>query len=1254
VRFRLLGTLEVDGLADDTLLRRTKLRALLALLLLNANRPVSRDALVDGLWGEHEPATARGALQNYVSQLRKALGAEVIVTREPGYMAAVDQEDVDVLVFERLVASAAEAEARERAACLREALALWRGPALADLADEPFARVWIGRLEGLRMTAFEGLVAAELELGRHSELVSELESAIDEDPYRERLRALLMLALYRAGRQADALAAYRDARNALDEYGIEPGQELQRLERAILQHDPAIDAPSQPAAEPARPSARPGRRTVTVVFADVSGSTALAQRLDAETLREVMSSFFGEMRAAIERHGGTVEKFAGDEVMAVFGTPVAHEDDALRAVRAAVEMRAAVEAIDEALEREHGVSFRIRIGVNTGEVVAGEASAGGTFVTGTAVSIGKRLQEVGEPGDAVLSATTLRLVRDAVEVEELGSVELRGSEEPVDAFRLVAVRPDAPGVARAFDTPLVGRDKELAVLLTAFALARDERRCVFVSIVGAAGIGKTRVARELVQAVGDDTRVLVGRCVAYGNGATYLPLVDAFADAVPDVARLLGDREVVERLAGLVRGEQTRATAADTAWSVRRAVEALAGDRPLLLVFDDVHWGEPTFLDLLEYLGAWITDAPVLLVAVARPDILDVRPSWADPEAGTAPLRLAPLSPVDTRALVDSLAADAVPDAQRRQVAELAEGYPLFAEQLVAWVEEGGGDLETADMPPTIEALLASRLDRLDPGERSVLERASVVGRDFWRGAVASLMPPRELAAVGRHLLTLVRKGLVRPAASELPAEDALRFHHVLVRDVAYSGIPKALRAELHERCADWLDANAGEPDEVVGYHLEQAYAYRRELGEAGRITTRLGADAGERLGRAGVRALARGDAPAAVSLLVRATDVLPAADPHRVELLCELGVAQRMADVGLAETTLARAVEEAVAARDLRLELRAGIERATVRLVAHGDEPEQLYELAERGLPVFEALNDDRSLGRLWFLSAWARGSFEVNNAAWEEGTERALVHYRRAGWPTSTCLSGLASALFFGPRPADEAIARLDELLAGDSTDLVGRAHMTAWRAGLLAFQGGFDEARSGAADARRTFEELVHPITAATTCGFVAGLIEMLAGDYAAAEAILRDSAELLEKRGERAHVANRAAELADALWALGRFDEALERTEVAMSASDEHDISAQFTWRSVRAKVLAELARVEEAEALARHAQKLVDRTDALNQRANITFALAHVLLRAGRATEASDVAADAARLYERKGNVISAVRVHDMLKRLAPA
>jgi class 3 adenylate cyclase/DNA-binding winged helix-turn-helix (wHTH) protein len=1244
MRYRLLGPLEVEGVAGDTVLRRTKVRALLALLLLNANRLVSKDALVDGLWGDDVPKEAQGALQNYVSQLRKLLSRDTIVTERGGYRIVVSPDELDVEVFERLVASAADAEVTRRAELLREALALWHGPALADLTYEPFAGAAIQHLEGLRLVALDQRIAADLELGRHAELVPELEAAIRDQPLREHLRALLMLALYRSGRQADALDAYRDARAAADELGLEPGEELQRLERAILHHDPAIAAPAHEAArEPTRPAARPGRRTVTVVFADVTGSTALGQRLDPETLREVMASFFGEMRIAIERHGGTVEKFAGDEVMAVFGAPVAHEDDALRAVRAAEEMNAAVTALDESLERGRGLRFRVRIGVNTGEVVAGEASAGGTFVTGSAVNLGKRIQELAQPGETILSGSTMRLVRDAVEVEDLGPVEVRGSDEPVEAYRLLAVRPGEPGVARAFDTPLVGREKELSALRSAFALAREERRCVFVSIVGAPGIGKTRIARELVEALGEEARVLVGRCVAYGTGATYLPLVDALTGAMEQVAELLGDDEIGGRLASLVRGEQTTATAADTAWAARRAFEALARDKPLLLVFDDVHWGEPTFLDLLEYLGAWIADAPVLLLAVSRPDLLESRPTWADPESGVAPLRLAPLSHDDTRALVDNLAAESVSDAQREQVTGLAEGYPLFAEQLVAWVEETGGQLDPAAVPPTVEALLASRLDRLDPGERAVLERAAVIGRDFWRGAVASLMPPGELAGVGRHLLALVRKAFVRPAASELPAEDALRFHHALIRDVAYAAIPKALRAELHERCADWLDANAGEPDEVVGYHLEEAYRYRIELGDAGRITSRIGADAGERLGRAGVGALARGDAPAAISLLTRATGVLPAG-MRRIELLVELGVSQRTAGrVGDAEQTLQHASAEAAAAADRRLELRSLLELKGVELMSSTDAPRELLELVETAVPVFEALNDHRALGRAWFWSGFVNGGFLLRNAAYEEASERALHHYRRAGWPTATCLHGIAAALFYGPRPASSALARIDELLDTAVTDRVGETHLQLWRGGLLALQGDFAGARAATSTAREIYEEVGQPVVAAVSCGFVGGLTEMLAGDFAAAEQIFRESCLVLESRDEWASVATRASEIANSIYAQGRFADAAEWIELARRHSTPDDLGAEFPWRSVLAKLTAEAGEFDEAERLAREAVELVDRTDSLNQRAEIRLDLAHVLRSAGRDDEAAAAALEGAALYEMKENVVGAER-----------
>ena len=690
MRFRLLGPLEIEDVADEALVRRTKPRALLAMLLLNANRPVSTERLVAGLWGDEEPATALGALQNYVSQLRKALGKDVVVTRAPGYMAVVAPGELDLEVFKRLVAEAAEADLPTRAARLREALALWRGPPLADLADEPFALFEIRRLNELRLAALVDRIAADLDLGGHGELIAELEALVQEEPLIERFRALLMLALYRGGRQVEALAVYRDARKQLDEdQGLEPGEALQQLERAILKHDPELDAPATTAARVAgMPTVRSGRRTVTVLFADVTGSTELGESLDPEALRDLMSTFFEEMRSAIERHGGTVEKFAGDEVMAVFGVPVAHEDDAVRAIRAADDMLTAVRALDEALERDRGVRFRLRIGINTGEAVSGQASAGGTFVTGSAVNVGKRLQALAEPGDAVLGEATLRLVRDAVEVEPLGPVVLRGKAEPLEAYRLLSVQADAPGVARAFDSPFVGRQDEIGALRLALDVARTERRCRLMALIGNAGIGKTRIAREFVESL-EGARVLVGRCVPYGDGATYLPLVDALRDVLPELEQAL-EEDVMVRIAALVSGSETPATAGDTAWAVRRSFETLARERPLVVIFDDVHWAEPTFLDLVEYLGAWTDDAPILLLALARPDLLDERPTWADPEVGVATLRLGPLDGDDTRALVANLAGDSVDEDQRNRVVELAEGYPLFAEQLVAWIEEVG------------------------------------------------------------------------------------------------------------------------------------------------------------------------------------------------------------------------------------------------------------------------------------------------------------------------------------------------------------------------------------------------------------------------------------------------------------------------------------------------------------------------------------------------------------------------------------
>jgi predicted ATPase/DNA-binding SARP family transcriptional activator len=1234
MEFRILGPLEAIDEGRPVPLDRPLSRALLAYLLLHANEPVSSERLVDRLWGEQPPKTAVASLQNHVSRLRKSIGRERLRLEPAGYVLRVDPEGFDLARFDRLVAEAHKAPARKRAELLRAAISLWRGEPLEDLAFEGFAQAEIAQLSERLLSAMENRIDADLELGGGSELVDELEGLVAAHPLRERLRAQLMLALYRAGRQADALEAYREARRMLrGELGLEPSEELRSLERRILEHDPALftSTPDQ--------VRRESRRTVTILFCDVVDSTRLATTLDAEAYRRVMSTYYEAAKRVVEAHGGMVEKFIGDAVMAAFGVPERHEDDPLRAVRAAIDVRRAIES----LEVEH--PLQVRIAVNTGEVVT-SVESDRPPMTGAAINIAARLEKRSGANEIVLGEKTHALAQDAVRAEpvDLG--------EGLHAYRLGGVIADArPG--RRFDAPLVGRKRELRKLRAELQRAAKSESCGVVTVVGEAGIGKTRLVREFVASARDQARVVVGRCVSYGAGATYLPIAEVVRRVVAEpsaagIASLLGGEkdagQIAERLAEMVGFTEGPAVPGESFWAVRRLLEVLARERPLVVVFEDLHWAEQTLLDLIEYLGEWAEGA-ILVLCAARRELIESRPAWGGPTSAGFVVELEPLSGDDVAMLLDERAGGAVAVDIQQRIVERTGGNPLFAEQLLAFAAEAP-EVSLDETPPTVEALIASRLDRLDARELDILRRASVIGRLFSRVELEELAPVEDV-----DLCSLGRRGLLHA----MEAKDQFRFHHVLVREVAYRGIVKAERAELHERVATNLDRRNG-ADEIVGYHLEQAYRYRADLAPVGEEEAELAARAANRLAAAGRRASSRVDMIAADNLLSRAVSLLPDTSRARPELLTDLGeVLRETGDFERAATVLAEAIEAAGVFGDRAVEVHARLIRLRLRIqVDPAVRLEELIRMAEEAISLFEELGDQRRLAKAWFFLAWApwvRGSV----AQAEKALERAIEVARRAGDERTEAqsINLYLGASLFGPTPVAEAIRRCEQQLARPLQQR--RVAAAAYRAlaGLRAMQGRFDDARRMARQDRAILEDLGLKVWAAMAADTY-GLVEILAGDADAAERELRAGYEALEEIGETSVLANLAAMLAQVLYSHWRDDEALRFSEISEQATARDDLTAQVQWRAVRAKLLARTGESEESERLAREAVVLAAETpDFLLLRGDALLDLADVLAATGQQAAAVPAIENAIQLYERKGNVVSASAARERLAEIDP-
>jgi predicted ATPase len=803
---------------------------------------------------------------------------------------------------------------------------------------------------------------------------------------------------------------------------------------------------------------------------------------------------------------------------------------------------------------------------------------------------------------------------------------------------------------------MVGRGQELDRLRRAFEDASATRECRVISVIGSAGIGKSRLVKELLTSIEDDALVLTGRCLPYGKGITYWPLRDLVRRAAGEVTlegieRLLeGEPEaakVAARVAGAIGIAGSTSAPEETMWAARRFLEHLARERPVVIAFDDLQWAEQTFLDLIEYLLGWIRDAPILIVCMARPDLLESAPGWLAAVPNAATIVLEPLSGPEAETLLDVLRGETELSAELlARITDAAEGNPLFVEQMLAMLTENGHASGDLTIPPNIHALLVARLDRLDAEERAVIERASVIGKEFWRGAIAELTPPDERAAAGPHLMTLTRKEFIEPSVSIFRDEDGFRFRHILIRDAAYLGVPKQTRADLHERFAAWLEQAAGERaaelDEIIGYHLEQAHGYQGELGQSG--SAELAARAGERLTAAGRRAIvARGDVPAGAALISRALELLPADHPERPALLNELAIAlMRSGDFARAAEVLTMALETAAATGDRQLELRTTIEREFFRSFTspEGSALDDSH-VADEVIPELEALGDDVGLARAW----WLKSEADVNACRWgarAHALERALEHARRSGEDTEIAtITGLhAQALYFGPTPVTEAIALCERYLAENAENRTLEASVAGVLGGLSAMLGDFDRARSLQASARSIYEDLGLRIRLAVTWSLLGADIEQFAGQPAEAVSILRRAYKNTQEMGAMSVTATMAAFLADALSEDGQHEEADELARFSEEHAPESDIVTQVLWRTAKARALSDRGNAE-AEELARYAAALARETDYPDLKARSFTCLGQVL---GPGDEQSSLFSAARAAWEQKGNVAALARL----------
>ena len=995
-----------------------------------------------------------------------------------------------------------------------------------------------------------------------------------------------------------------------------------------------------------------------------------------------MDRFFSCAQRAIEAHGGIVEKFIGDAVMAVFGIPQAHEDDALRAARAAVDIQKGVAALNEAATG--GETIAVRVGINTGEVLAIQGGEGRTGVVGDPVNAAARLEKLAEPGGIVLGSTTHRLVRTMVTTEAMGPLALKGIPGAVDGYVLLAVDPPSAS-GRTFDAPLVGRTREMDALQQAYKRVAEDNVCVLFTLLGPAGIGKSRLVAELVATTVDEPRVLTGRCLPYGDGITFWPITEALyeaahitdrdsqSDAMSKLRSLMpddDDGDLIATLLGEVLGlSPASASQEEIFWAIRKTFESLAREGPLILVFDDIHWAEETFLDLIDNTVDAIGDVPILLLCIARPELLEIRPTWSGGKVNATTMLLEPLKERESMELFAGLLGDEsaiLPLLMR--ILDVSGGNPLFLEETVSMLVDEGvitktdGRWEThtnvaqITIPPTINALLTARLDQLPNDERIAIDLAAVMGKVFAAQAVRELNDSD--ADISAALESLARKGLTRLAQEEFAGEEQYRFRHLLIRDAAYQGIPKERRAELHERYAVWLTdvlaERAAEYEEIIGYHLEQACGYMRELhADQGAIDS-LGRRAGEALFEAGRRAANRDDSSAAINLFTRAIDVLPTDDPSSAYALLELAVTHMdHGDFGTCEEILERAIERAVALGERKVEARGRLRLVESHIHTMHTSAEEARAASEEAIKVFDELGDSVGLAEAWRLLSYAFDTIGRSSES-QNAMTQAIAHAAATGDESRAHLYRRIQirSLSWSPIPLSELAAETRKFIAEATAmnDRRGEALGFGILAEIEASEGRIDEAHVLLEKQEAIYDDLGLDLARAWGV-FETAAVELLADDLEAAEVALRRACAILESKEEKAVLPTLLGMLADVRCSRGDLEDAEQLLAKATSIAVEDDLLTQIKCRTVTARVNARRGAEAEAFALAQEAIALAEATEYLDWRAGAWMDLAEIAETFGRRDDVKNALVNAIDLFERKEMTLPARKATERLAEL---